>query len=144
MRNLLHDLPSGFCTALQVLLYFFAAYSYALECARGCGGHLPQSQIAFLYSVHTFVAEDALLIAFCNDSHKVGRAYSRLLEIGGVFLQCVYEFAVCIRARHKAFADYVRRLLVAYAELLCYAVGCLQRFAEIRAESVANAAYLVP
>ena len=140
----MHDLPSGLCTALQVLLYFFAAYAYALECARGCGGHLPQSQIALLYSVHAFVAEYALLIAFCNDSNKVGRAYSCLLEIGGVFLQCVDKFAVCISTRHKAFADYVRRLLVAYAKLFCYAVGCLQRFTEIGTESVANAAYFVP
>ena len=140
----MHDLPSGLCTALQVLLYFFAAYAYALECARGGGGHFPQSQIAFLYSVHAFVAEDAFLVAFCNDSHKVGRAYSRLLEIGGVFLQGVNKFAVCISTRHKAFTYDVRRLLVAYAELLCYTVGCLQRFTEIRAESVANAANLVP
>ena len=84
------------------------------------------------------------MIAFCNDSYKVGRAYSCLFEIGGVLFECVDKFAVCVRARHKAFTDYVRRLLVAYAELLCNAVGCLQRFAEIRAESVANAAYLVP
>ena len=140
----MHDLPSGLCTALQVLLYFFAAYAYALECARGGGGHLPQSQVAFLYSVHAFVAENSLLIAFCYDSHKVGRAYSRLLEIGGVFLQRVDKFAVCISTRHKAFAYDVRRLLVAYAKLFCNAVGCLQRFAEIRAESVANAAYFVP
>ena len=140
----MHDLPSGLCTALQVLLYFFAAYSYAIECARGCGSHLPQSQVAFLYSVHAFVAEDAFLIAFCNDSHKVGRAYSRLFEIGGVFLQSVDKFAVCISTRRKAFAYNVRRLFVAYAELLCNTVGCLQRFAKIRVESVANAANLVP